>query len=276
MPRSKRLLSYVLVTAAALTGARAASAAISVTDPTVAYTQNFNAFAGSTNAAVPFTNDSTIPGFYTYLSGSSTITAGPMDAIYRGTATVTNGTGSTRITSGATYPFYFLRPNSSTTDVQFRSFNTDTVTSGVGTGYLAYGFALTNNTATTVTGFKLDYTAFASASVLTNVETIAVSYAINANGVADADGTYTDAPGLNSTASADGTTLTQQTADVVSGLSIAPGQTLFIRFKDVNVGGTDRLIGIDNVSIQLPEPASLAAVGLIGPLALRRRRIDRR
>ena len=151
----------VLISAAFLTvgimSVSAAEASVSYTDPSAAYQQNFDAFAGATNAGVSFTNDSTIPGFYTYMSGSSTVTAGPMDVIYRGTSTVTNGTGSTRIPSGTTYPFYFLRPSSSTTDVQFGTYNTDGTSSGVGTGYLSYGFALTNNTGATVSSFILNY-----------------------------------------------------------------------------------------------------------------------
>ena len=100
---------------------------------------------------------------------------------------------------------------------------------------------------------------------------VSVSYAIEATGVADAEGTYTDAPGLGYSTAADGT-LTQQTANQVSGFTLAPGQTLFVRFKDFNVAGTDRFSRIDNVSIVVPEPASLGLVGLAVAGATARRR----
>jgi hypothetical protein len=57
----------------------------------------------------------------------------------------------------------------------------------------------------------------------------------------------------------------------ISGLNWLPGQTLVIRFRDANVGGTDRLSFIDDITF-IPEPSSLGLVGsAIGLLAMRRR-----
>jgi hypothetical protein len=235
------------------------------------YTQSFDAFAGAAGT-VAFANDSTITGFSAYLSGGASATAGAPDVIARNSGTTSASAATSTFASGATYPFYFYRPAASDTNVSFAFFNTDATTAAVGTGYLAAGFALRNDTGTVLNSFSLSYTAAASTTALTNTDAVTVSYAVNATGVADADGSYTVAPGLGYSVSAAGV-LTGPTETTVAGVTINPGDTLYVRFKDVNVGGTDRLSRIDNVAIVVPEPAAVSSVGLaVTGLAARRRR----
>lgn len=54
--------------------------------------------------------------------------------------------------------------------------------------------------------------------------------------------------------------------------AIAAGSTFFIRWFDVNDGGvSDKGLAIDNVTLAVPEPASLALLGLGGLMCFRRR-----
>jgi hypothetical protein len=258
---------------AALTAGSDARAAIAYPNSGVPYVQNFNQFAGAAGN-VPFTNDVTMTGVYAYLSGAgATATAGPPDVIYRNSTTASATTATASFAIGTSYPFYFYRPAAADTNVSFGLFNSDNNSSGVGTGYVAVGFALRNDTGKVQTSFQLAYTPAASAVATTNTDTVSVSYAINAAGVADGDGTYTTVPALGYSTSAAGV-LTGPTDTLATGLTINPNDVLFIRFKDVNVGGVDRFSRIDDVVISVPEPGTAAVGGLAawGLAALRRRR----
>lgn len=59
----------------------------------------------------------------------------------------------------------------------------------------------------------------------------------------------------------------------LTGLSLAPGQSLFLRWSDFNDIGNDAAIGIDDFNFAMtPTPGSLALLGLGGLSLLRRRR----
>ncbi|MGD9688259.1 MAG: hypothetical protein AB7K52_05205 [Phycisphaerales bacterium] len=60
----------------------------------------------------------------------------------------------------------------------------------------------------------------------------------------------------------------------ITGISWAPGQSLFIRWQDFNDQGNDAGLAVDNLSFtaRVPTPGTAALVGLAGLAGLRRRR----
>lgn len=272
-----RAASSLCVAALSLGWAEISRAAISFTGEPV--TLDFNSMAG-TAVELPFLNDYTIKGFYLYLSGGASVPAGVPDAVYRGTGTASTLTGSATVPPTTTYPSgssfaaYFIRSSDAATDVRLGLYNTDGNSSGVGSGYVAAGIALVNNTGQSIPSVMFDYIASASSATgFTNADPVSVSYSIGATGVADADGVWTTVAGMGYSVSGNAV-VTQPSVDTINGLDWQPGQTLFIRFKDMNVGSTDRLSYVDNIVFSaVPEPSALALSGLgIGLLALRRRR----
>lgn len=247
-----------------------AGAAVSFTGSLVEV--NFDSMAGE-NGMVGFQNDSTIPGLMLYLSGGNGTgaSAGVPDMLWRGTGTVSAiaSNNSTIYPAGAAIAFYFYRPTGST-DVALGLNNADSNSRGLGTGYIAAGLALVNNTGQSIPSVSFGYNVSATSNAFTNADPVGVSYAYGAAGVADADGIWNSVANLGYNVAADGTVTAPSTTEI-DGLNWLPGQTLVIRFRDANVGGTDRLSFIDDITF-IPEPSSLGLVGsAIGLLALRRR-----
>lgn len=250
--------------------AGAGHAAVSFTGSIVEV--NFDSMAGD-SGVVGFVNDATVPGLMLYLSGGAGTgaLAGVPDAVWRGTSTA-SGTGSTTYPSASTFAFYFYRPTGST-DISLGLYNADTNSRTVGVGYIAAGIALVNNTGQSIPGVVFNYEASgSSATNLTNPDPISVSYAYNAAGVSDTNAFWTDVDGLGYSIAGNGV-VTPPASNQITGLDWAPGQTLVIRFRDGNVGLTDRLSFIDNITIAaIPEPSPMLLGGLgVGLLALRRR-----
>jgi hypothetical protein len=266
-----RLCAAALVLAAAAFTTVPASGALIFTGTPL--TENFDSYAGAV-AQLPFANNSTVPGLYLYISGGTSAgdsVAGVPDLIARNSTTATAAAATATYPAGNTIAHYFFRSSAAATDVSLGLFNTDSNSRGPGTGYIAAGFAVRNETGFTLDRFGLTYTPVgSSATGLTNTDVVSVSYSLGATGVADGDGTWTEVPGMGYSVTG-GAVLTGPTVTEATGLSWAPGQTLFIRWKDVNVGGTDRLSWINNVTI-VPEPASAATTLGLGASALLRRR----
>lgn len=60
-------------------------------------------------------------------------------------------------------------------------------------------------------------------------------------------------------------------AVLLTGLTLAPGQELFLRWLDINDGGNDHGLAIDNLTVAwvaVPEASPAGALGLVGGLAL--------
>lgn len=249
------LLTAVLVTAAA-------QGAISYTGGTYFETfdqlwgnlrnaSNSNQFDWTDDTFTVATGDGTtgatgtLSGWYAYTSGGSSVAAGSAMKVNR-----SNGISSP-------VPLYIFRDSATSSDVAFGTANYDGNSSGAGTGYIAYGFAVTNNTGRALTSFTVDYSAenWGSNSQGGN-DPLTVSYSVGATGVSEAAGTWNAISTLttitgSTTNTADGSvtyTITQPSVTTVE-LATAwqPGQTLFVRWKDVNRSGNDRGTGIDNV-----------------------------
>lgn len=160
----------------------------------------------------------------------------------------------------------------------------------------AFGAEFVNNTGSIITGFNLAFSAeqFRSASSTTATAGVPnnVVFAFGTSGsvgTATSGGFLTDAdliadPLGDLVSTTSGTTSATVTNNPpistprlvsVAGLSVAPGESIFIRFTDFNDPANDAGIGIDDLSfsaVTVPEPASLGLIGAAGLLALRRRR----
>jgi len=144
-----------------------------------------------------------------------------------------------------------------------------------------FGAQIVNNNAFTLTQFTLTFDGEqwkdgGSATAVFNTDTF--SYGIGNTDLTT--GSFTNNTSLNFTAvvnnntadvATDGNNASFRTAGItatVSGISWAPGQSLWIRWTDLNETGNDDGLAVDNVQFQaVPEPSTytmiLAAIGLV-------------
>lgn len=132
----------------------------------------------------------------------------------------------------------------------------------------------TNNTGETITEFTVGYTAEHWRAVLDGRENgWAVSYAIDAGSDVNLDDLTYVAP--NNIATGAGPHGSETLSQTVTGVSIEDGSTVtFTFFGDNGTGGGSRQgVAIDDFNLSVvPEPGSLALIGLGGLLVARRRR----
>jgi hypothetical protein len=259
-----------LTALALLAGSAAAQAAVSVDSADFSYSQSFDSLAtsGSANA---WTNDSTLAGWSLFNASGSAIGSYRADtgasnagAFYSfGTASSSDralgGTGS----GGS----YFGSP-----------------ASGAVAGYIAVAF--TNDTGVAVNAFTLGFDGEQWRNGgNTSAQSMALSYGF---GSSFGDVTSWTTPGglfdwstpvVGATAAA----VVGNSQGLVSGLggtvatAWAPGETLWIRWTEVNDMGNDHGLSIDNVALTVsavPEPATtallLAGLAAVGAVARRR------
>lgn len=279
--KTRASLRWAAVSAAILLGCSFASAQVVLTSGNLNYSQNFNnAYTVSETAeTLPWTNNSTIPGWYLHMHAAGTpanvttqaslsgTSAGPIFLIshvnvpdnFALTARINDANGSTPATSGSGYYF---------------------------------GLRLSNNTGSTLTGFSLSFTGLQFyRSTGTSNNTIATGYQVieGGSGVSLTDGSWTNIPGLAFTAPQAGGTastlnfntgnFTDLTAVEIDGLTWEHGDELLLRWYINNVSGVDQGVGIDNISFAataIPEPSTYALMFGVAGLALagvvRRRR----
>jgi endonuclease/exonuclease/phosphatase family metal-dependent hydrolase len=208
-----------------------------------AYQQNFNSLATS-GTANPWTDNSTLPGWYaSKTAGGTTVTS------YQA------GTGS--VTTGAIYSFGVAGVNP-VTDRALGS-----VASGT-PGVFAYGVRFANDTGSTLTNFNLAYTGEQwRNSGNAAAHTLAFSYRISSDPIADSDAANTQTwialPALDFVSPTTGGSATaldgnsadhRQTLNVfLTGVTVAPGQEIFFRWRDVDDAGADHGFGIDDLTV---------------------------
>lgn len=206
------------------------------------YAQNFDSL-GSTSG--PWTDNATLPGWYIAKS-----VAGPVTSY-------TAGTGSAN--GGAIYSFG-VAGVSNATDRALGS-----VASGT-PGNFAYGVRFLNDTANTITNLLLTYTGEQWRNGgNTTAQLLAFSYRVSAAPITDADAGNLAAwtsfsaldfvsPTTGTTAGAlDGnaTTNRQVFASVVlSSVTVAPGQEIFLRWTDINDSGNDHGLALDDLTVR--------------------------
>ena len=232
-------LAVLVITAslAALAANASPAAAISLSVP---YVQNFDTLAAS-GAGNAWTDDSTLNGWYSTRS------------LYSADA----GSSST----GALYSY----GSSSTTD---RALGTLASNS---TGDIYYGVKLINDTAQTINVITVTYTGeqWRNGGNIA-VQTTVFAYQVDAASLTT--GPWTDVPVLNfaspvhtSPAGAlDGNAAANRTTlSAVINLVAAPGQTVLLRWLDVNDSGTDHGLAIDDLSV-----TANASAGNVPPIVV--------
>jgi uncharacterized protein len=210
----------------------------SITTIGVPLTENFDSLA-NTGTGIAWTNNTTIAGLY-----SSRVT-------------YNSGTGSSN--TGALYSFGLAA-------------STERALGSVGsgsTGTIFYGVRLVNNTgSTTVTSLDVSYageqwrTGGSSSATPSVAQTVDFQYRIaNAGEITDiALGTWVDFDSLDFTSPIFGTTVASaldgnQAANRVAlsgtlpGLSVAPGQEIWLRWRDIDHANNDHGLAIDDLSV---------------------------
>jgi hypothetical protein len=272
-------LSIAAFSAATL-AASVAFGAFSYTGGT--YSQNFDTLAQPTapnavTTGIAWTNNSTLPGWYL------TRQPGP------GTALTAYGASNGSNNTGNLFSF-------GTTG------NSDRALGGTGSGSSYFGTPIPASNAIAAywgvqikndTGLWLvdltvtyDLEQWRAGGATTPVaQPLISSWAVNPTDWFDAGfavGASTNSPTFLNTGSGvglDGNAAANRVAGITYSLSgfvtnVAPGQTFWVRFRELNDPGNDHSLSIDNFSFRaniVPEPASLGLLGVAG-LALARRR----
>jgi DNA/RNA endonuclease G (NUC1) len=134
-----------------------------------------------------------------------------------------------------------------------------------------FGLTLVNTGTQTLTQFTLSYTGEQwRHGGATTANKLAFSYAVGATDLVT--GTFTDATSLDFTglsvsatgAALDGSLAANRAAvtATVTGLSWAPGQTLVLRWTDVDDSGSDDGLSVDDLTFVAPAPATVALSNL--------------
>lgn len=240
---SKTLMAVILV----FPGLRAAAQSISLAAGTT-YTQNFD---GLSNTAASTTNSLTLPGWYMSESGG-----GARD---NGLYAVDNGATAT----GDTYSYGTAGA-------------TDRALGSLRSGNLIplYGASFTNNTGATITALNVSYTG-EQWRLGTAGRTDQLNFEYSINATTFSNGTWTGLSALNfltptttgALANKDGNAAGFRTAitGTITGLSIANGATVWIRWVDIDATGADDGLAIDDFSITpVNAPAGSPEIDLQG------------
>lgn len=276
-PTIKPITSLLPAALAALFAATEANAVVLSTteNGTFSYSQDFN-----TLPWLPvgnWTDNSTLTGWY------AARTEGPALDSYR--------TGGGSSTAGGLWSF----GTGTESERALGSLATDLH------GTVAFGLRLQNGSATkSVTGITITYTGEQwrdGGAAAPNAQTLTFGYQVSASaitspepGTPNGSGGWNDFPSLSFTTptfsntgsgeALDGNAAGNQqafSAITLTGVSLAPGQELFIRWRDINDAGNDHGFGVDDLTISytvVPEPSVTALLmgGSTLAFALARRR----
>ncbi len=223
---------------------------VSLTAVNSAYTQNFNSLATSLT-----TNNLALTGWSLTESGGS----------LRDNEQYASDTGAS--TTGDVYSYG-------------SSANSDRALGTLRTGTLIgqFGAAFTNNTGETITQLDVGYTGEQwRLGAFSRTDRLDFQYSLNATSLSS--GTWTDVnqldfstPNMTATGAKDGNSATNRTAlfSAITGLSIAPGATFWVRWTDFDASGADDGLAVDDFSLTassaIPEPSTYVA--LVGTAAL--------
>jgi predicted extracellular nuclease len=210
---------------------------ISVTTLGAPITQNFDTLPASGSAT--FTNDSTLPGWYTARTGTGT--------------TIVANDGSSN--AGNLYSY----GAGTTTDRALGSLGSG----NAAVGNLFWGVLLTNNSGSTITSLAVAYTGEQWRNSAAAAQTVAFSYITGTGTItgslADFQSAGTNVTALDFTSPITGGTAgalngnlaANRTAisSTISGLSLANGQQILLRWSDPDHTGSDHGLSIDDFSV---------------------------
>ncbi|GAB4033199.1 DUF5689 domain-containing protein [Spirosoma jeollabukense] len=221
------VLSFLLVT-------HSLFAQVSLTG-TTSYTQNFNSLP-NTGTSATWANNTTLPGWYAAVTNASNVTNPP--------ATILIGIGNS--TSGG---FYDFGPSS----------NTDRALGSVGSGAakaIYYGVLLTNNTGSPIKALSVNYKGEQWRSSTSVQNTLTFAYKVGATTIDEAG--YTNNSSLNFVGAApvtsNGPLDGNANATSISGVivtNIAVGQSIMLRWMDVDDAGSDAGLSVDDLTVSV-------------------------
>lgn len=230
------------------------------------YSQNFDSLASS-GANNAWTNDSTLQGWSlllaattpanqaapTYATDTATVRSfGAYGAVGNGDRALGSSAGSGYI---AGYP---------------------TGAPGTGSNWGFIAFSVTNNTGTTLNSFTVGYTGEQWFNG-NNADTLTLEYGYGASfdsvsSWVTPGGAFNFTPAASATTSENTLTASSSQSGAITAQTWANGQTLWLRWRDVNASGTDATLAVDDFTFSaVPEP-SVALLGGLGLVALLRRR----
>jgi methionine-rich copper-binding protein CopC len=204
------------------------SAQVSITSTTTAYTQNFNTLRATAGSS------STLPTGWRLLEGGA-----------NANTSYTTDAGSS--TTGDTYSY----GTGTATERAFGSLSSGSLSPTI-------GVQIRNNTGATITSLTISYTGEQWRCGATGrTDQLDFQYSLTATSLST--GTWTDAnaldfssPSTTTTGAKDGNASANRTAKsaVITGLSIANGNTFWLRWSDIDASGADDGLAIDDFSIQ--------------------------
>lgn len=277
MPLSlSRAIALTLVTGLCAISAHG-QVSYSVVDST--YTQNFDKVGGYSDSGV---------NSYTMVFGSNTTFAGwyASNVSWNGTAFSYADVTSARVSIGSdstVQSLFIFRPSASASryegalgSIPIDANSGGTISREIGGIY--YGVQIVNNTTTTLTSFSFGYTGEQWGWGSSGANALTVSYQIGGTdmtsgawvGVAGA--TFNSPLFSNPTSgvsSLNGNDVANQVtlAQTITGVTIAPGESIWIRFFDVNNTGYDQGLAVDNfwfTTSAVPEPSTYAVIAGVG------------
>lgn len=220
-----------------------ADAQLTVNVAGAVHTQDFNTLVSSGNGT--WSNNTTLTGFYTRTSATSSISA------------CNANTGST--TAAGLYSY----GSSGNADRALGYQTTNSFTGSSGTGLNFIGWRIRNNTGGNVVSFTLTYTGEQWRKDNTSAQKLTVDYQTGSMVTDLIAGTWTDVPALdftspvitNGAAALDGNAATNRVAGITATVTLssplANGNEIMIRWSDLNDSGNDHVLAIDDASITL-------------------------
>ena len=264
-------MNRTLIAASALVAVLPAHADISVTASTFSYSQDFDTLTTSTTASA-WVNDGTLPGWSLLVStgAAATTIAADTGSSNAGTFRSFGSAGATERALGvvASGGAYFGAP-----------------ASGAVADYTVV--ALRNDSGSTLDNFTLAYDGEQWRNGgNTNTQSLVLQYGFGASYATVASWSVPGgsfdfvSPVVGATAAAVDGNVAGKVAGLggtISGATWLAGESLFIRWVDLNDVGNDHGLGIDNVTVSttaVPEPGALAmllaGLGFVGFVARRR------
>jgi Immunoglobulin domain len=240
---SMKTRNLILLSAATLAAFVCLRAEAQVQMSAGTYSQNFDTLASS-GTANAWTDNSTLPGWY-----ASKTLGGATISTYR----ADTGSGN----AGALYSF----GASSAAERALGSIGSGTP------GNFAYGVRLVNDTAQAVNNITISYTGeqWRNGGNNAPAQPLTFSYLVSASPITSSDAgatlTWTAVPALDfisptfggtTAAALDGNAAANQhvfSGIVLPGVSVLPGQEIFLRWLDINDAGNDHALAIDNLTV---------------------------